>query len=90
MLSLRQLFVQTPKHLDDTQRGGSDRIGKVTTCPMKNYNSIHWHTYMRISIDTGTDCHLIPNVPGGDTAPTRVTLPSLEGFPRQVTRPARS
>jgi hypothetical protein len=28
--------------------------------------------------------------PGGDTAPTMVTLPSRLGEPKQLTRPARS
>ena len=43
-------------------------------------------TIPRVAEVTGSE----KSPPGGETAPTMVTLPSLLGEPRQVTRPARS
>lgn len=59
-------------------RGGGGAPGTVEggrTCTMPS-----------VAMVTGS----LKSPPGGETAPTMVTLPSRLGEPRQVTRPARS
>ena len=76
VLPLGQLLVQAPEHLEEIRRSKRSRTNRVmVTC-----------TIPRVALVTGSE----KSPPGGLTAPTMLTLPSLSGLPRHLARPARS
>ena len=90
----------TPAHNRTVHKTTRTHTWTIPNVAAHTYACMHVYMYVNMHACMHACTWTIPNVaahtgsekspPAGDTAPTIVTVPYRDGFPRQCTRPARS